>query len=901
MWEESSTPNRAGKAIEAVLLSLPQIVLITPRNLSTYQSPVNDKFSTIDLTFVGADIPITTYPTKGNYLGSDHFPISTSIKVSPEKTLSPPKWVFKNQEWHNWNKFIHSKFNEVQFLDIKDPQKLSDVFSETLIAASHNFFKFIDGSNDKTVTQKNKKWFSSLCKQAIAVEHRARRNYLNRKGTLEEWKLAQAIKKRTILKAKRTYVDNIVDSIEFNNSKSKQTWGDLNNMFFSKNTRSNKQIPPIVVENSTHVTIQAKANAIAKNFANYSDSQIYNEQWDLQISEATASTQFCPLNGPLTSDELKSVLAKLKLTTMGPDLIHNTMLTHLSIENQFYLSHMLNSSLTSQYVPEIWKQATIIPILKPGKSPSATSSYRPISLTSCVSKVMEKILTNRLQWFLTHKNILSNNQSGFRQSRSANDNLVFFDHTIKTAFSQNSNAYALFLDISKAYDTTSTQGLLVKLSKIGLTGNLLGWIKNFLTNRSFRVRIGNVTSHKFLLTTGVPQGSVISPILFNIMMHDFPMKQDQGQTLLFADDISFITTEYTSDRALITLQSFLNSVAEWCETWKFKMSPDKCALMVFTKKKITDYPLVQLDGVSIPTVTSFKFLGVTFDSKLNWKQHIDTIYNKCSRLLPLFYRLTRPTAAPSIKALLIIYKSLVRSIIDYGLIVYSTAAKTNIVKLDRIQNSFLRIILGSLPSTPIAQLQFETGIESIELRALWLSITYVIKLGSNSSNCNYTQLSKIVNNDFTFSTRSSPCLLQAILSIKKCNFSILENIPNASVPPPWQTNSVNILHLRITKQAATLYPEEAKALFLEFLSKLPKNAIHIFCDGSLFTKNNRTAAAYKIPRFKKNNSWSLQPGSSVLSAELSSIDGALTEVYHIANVDDEIYIFFRLTFFDSTS
>ena len=504
---------------------------------------------------------------------------------------------------------------------------------------------------------------------------------------------------------------------------------------------------------------------------------------------------------------------------------------------------------------------------------------------------MEKILTNRLQWFLTHKNILSNNQSGFRQSRSANDNLVFFDHTIKTAFSQNSNAYALFLDISKAYDTTSTQGLLVKLSKIGLTGNLLGWIKNFLTNRSFRVRIGNVTSHKFLLTTGVPQGSVISPILFNIMMHDFPMKQDQGQTLLFADDISFITTEYTSDRALITLQSFLNSVAEWCETWKFKMSPDKCALMVFTKKKITDYPLVQLDGVNIPTVTSFKFLGVTFDSKLNWKQHIDTIYNKCSRLLPLFYRLTRPTAAPSIKALLIIYKSLVRSIIDYGLIVYSTAAKTNIVKLDRIQNSFLRIILGSLPSTPIAQLQFETGIESIELRALWLSITYVIKLGSNSSNCNYTQLSKIVNNDFTFSTRSSPCLLQAILSIKKCNFSILENIPNASVPPPWQTNSVNILHLRITKQAATLYPEEAKALFLEFLSKLPKNAIHIFCDGSLFTRNNRTAAAYIIPRFKKNNSWSLQPGSSVLSAELSAIDGALTEVYHIANVDDEIYIF----------
>ena len=154
----------------------------------------------------------------------------------------------------------------------------------------------------------------------------------------------------------------------------------------------------------------------------------------------------------------------------------------------------------------------------------------------------------------------------------------------------------------------------------------------------------------------------------------------------------------------------------------------------------------------IPVVTTYKFLGLIFDNKLSWKPHINAVYNKCSRLLPLFYKMTRLRAAPSIASF----------IIDYGLIIYSTAAKSNLAKLDRLQNTFLRIILGSFPSTPLRHLYLETGIETIALRAIWLSMTYVIQLRLDKSNPNNHFVDSLLSNNCSFSSRNIPCLLQAI-------------------------------------------------------------------------------------------------------------------------------------------
>ena len=177
-------------------------MLLTPVNLPTYQNPATDTLSTIDLTFVGANVPVKRFPHNEDYLGSDHFPVTTIVSISPDKTLSPPKWTFDNKLWSDWNAYVLQTFLNTNFLSIVEPVQLNEIFTKTLVAASCIFFKFSDGSQ-VNMKIKSKVWFNADCKSAIQKEHKARRNYLDRKGTKQEWNHAQAIKKRTILRAKR--------------------------------------------------------------------------------------------------------------------------------------------------------------------------------------------------------------------------------------------------------------------------------------------------------------------------------------------------------------------------------------------------------------------------------------------------------------------------------------------------------------------------------------------------------------------------------------------------------------------------------------------------------------------------------------------------------------------------
>ena len=293
----------------------------------------------------------------------------------------------------------------------------------------------------------------------------------------------------------------------------------------------------------------------------------------------------------------------------------------------------------------------------------------------------------------------------------------------------------------------------------------------------------------------------------------------------------------------------------------------------------------------IPVVTTYKFLGLIFDNKLSWKPHINAVYNKCSRLLPLFYKMTRLRAAPSIASLLIMYKTLVRNIIDYGLIIYSTAAKSNLAKLDRLQNTFLRIILGSFPSTPLRHLYLETGIETIALRAIWLSMTYVIKLRSDKSNPNNHFVDSLLSNNCSFSSRNVPCLLQAINELKKCNFRMTNITSNSYIAPPWEPNPIQVIFSPISKTQALSCPAEANALYLQIVEKFSFQATHIYCDGSYSENHNRASASFFIPQLNISKSWTLRTGSSILSAELSAIDVALNTLYHLVHVEEEVVIF----------
>jgi hypothetical protein len=224
---------------------------------------------------------------------------------------------------------------------------------------------------------------------------------------------------------------------------------------------------------------------------------------------------------------------------MGKDLIHNQMITNLSEENKMHLLHLFNHMLQTHYVPTDWKTTTVIPIQKPDKPAEEPECYRPISLTSCLGKVMERIVNQRLSWSFETKGNRLKTQCGFRKGRSTLDNLTGLELYIREGFNKRKplNTYAIFLDIAKAFDTTWIQGFLFKLCRKGVRGNILGWLNNLLRNRTYNVRIGNTHSEDRNLKVGVPQGSPLSPLLFSVMMDDFPILESPGETYMFADDI----------------------------------------------------------------------------------------------------------------------------------------------------------------------------------------------------------------------------------------------------------------------------------------------------------------------------------------------------------------------------
>ncbi|KZS12014.1 Uncharacterized protein APZ42_023101 [Daphnia magna] len=240
-----------------------------------------------------------------------------------------------------------------------------------------------------------------------------------------------------------------------------------------------------------------------------------------------------------TPNELELTCNKTKRNATGVDEILNKMIANLSPNNKENVLHLFNSLYIHGVVPELWKMAIVIPILKPGK-------------------LRMKIVTNNQSWFIEQKNILVPEQAGFRKNRSPIDHLVKIDHDIKTSLKEKKSTVTVFLDINKAYETVWTQGLLYKLTRIGVNGNCLGWLYNFLLNRSICIRLGGHTTDLRIIRNGVPQGATISPLLFNLMLHDFPPPPPHANLLLYADDVTIYAPVTRPIEAEIALQPYLD-------------------------------------------------------------------------------------------------------------------------------------------------------------------------------------------------------------------------------------------------------------------------------------------------------------------------------------------------------
>ena len=400
---------------------------------------------------------------------------------------------------------------------------------------------------------------------------------------------------------------------------------------------------------------------------------------------------------PVSENEIGQLIKSLKDTAAGFDDL-NAMC--LKISSQFLvkpLTHICNLSLSQGIFPEQLKIANVIPLYKSDDS-MLFNNYRPVSVLCVVSKIFENIMYNRVTTFLEMFQILHGNQYGFRKKSSTHVALLTFIDKVIQAIESGEYAIGVFLDFPKAFDTVDYKILLDKLDHYGIRGCALSWFRSYLSHRFQYVTYNGSQSSQQLIKCGVPQGSILGPLLFLVYINDLCIVCKSTESVLFADDTNLFSSGSNASSLHDGVNNDLAIVAEWLKVNKLSLNIKKTHFMCFSaKNKPSPCISLQIDGESLAEVNKSKFLGVIIDNNLSWKDHISFVCRKVARGIGVIIKARKVLHSESMKCL---YYSFIYPYMIYCNQVWGSACKTNIQPLLILQKRVIRIILGVHPRSP---------------------------------------------------------------------------------------------------------------------------------------------------------------------------------------------------------
>ena len=437
----------------------------------------------------------------------------------------------------------------------------------------------------------------------------------------------------------------------------------------------------------------------------------------------------------LDLNEIYKVLNNLKIgKSPGIDQIQNVFLKNLPFNYVKILLHLSNLAISTEPAKE-WKLAAVKMIPKKEKKSNNPMDYRPISLTSCLGKVVERALRNRLYKMLEERGVIVKEQSGFRSKRGATDNLVFVTQKISEAISRGKKVCGIFFDIAKAFDKVWHVGLLHKLIKLEIPSYLVNYIKNFLSNRKFTVNLNSSVSEACDIKCGVPQGSVLGPLLFLVYINDIPLAYEKysNYSVLFADDLGSVFIFKKTRNVSKKINKYLESLVKWLYKWRLKMNTSKCSYTIFSGigRGQVSFKLL-MNKELIPYNKNPMFLGVTFDERLCFNKHFENIKVRATKRLNIIKIFTHSSWHLDKKTLIAIYKSLVSSVFGYSFFIIANISDTNLMALQVIQNFAIRRIFRLNWNYPNRLLYPISNILPLKLRFLQLGCRQLTKAMSHN-------------------------------------------------------------------------------------------------------------------------------------------------------------------------
>ena len=483
-------------------------------------------------------------------------------------------------------------------------------------------------------------------------------------------------------------------------------WWKLVNTFLNKKGMHTEEIPPILHNGILYYTNKEKADIFNSHFVQ--QSTLDNPDSALpQINFSNNEIQMIHI----TAREVKEEISKLNLNkATGPDKIHNRLLLAANDIISTPLSEFFNRCLTLGKFPDSWKLANVTPIYKKGNKDEC-SNYRPISLLSCVGKLFERCVHKHVYSFIINNNILTPAQSGFRTGDSTINQLLSIYNNLCINYDQSVTTQSIFFDISKAFDRVWHRGLIHKLNSIGIRGQLLVWFTNYLADRKQVVVIGGESSNARYVPAGVPQGSVLGPLLFLIYINDIVCNIDSVMKL-FADDTSLSYTHSNPTYRAIILNSDLIKIDEWSKTWKVTFNDSKTELMNLHRDNL---PIVDLyfSQTLLEESPHHKHLGIILQNNCKWNEHVNYIIKK---VMPLLNCLKSLKFSLLRKPLEIMYKSFILPIFDYADIVWDNCTAGESQQLENLHLEALRTITGLVKGTSHEKIYNESGFCSLKQR-----------------------------------------------------------------------------------------------------------------------------------------------------------------------------------------
>ena len=505
-----------------------------------------------------------------------------------------------------------------------------------------------------------------------------------------------AILNKSIRHAKQHYYANLFDR---HKSDIKKTWNSINQILHK--TKQPKEIPKYLnigqerVENDYEIAV--KFNDFFVNIGPTLSSKINNTSHKNFTSYLRHDIQHTFTFTPVEPEQTRKVLQELApKSSCGHDDISSRLLKEIAPYITNTLTLIINQSLSSGIFPNRLKIAKVVPLYKKGDS-HIIDNYRPISLLPSISKIFEKIVFKQLYDYFLTKKLLYNSQYGFRKDHSTEFASLELVDKVTQDLDQGKIPIALFLDLSKAFDTLDHDILLYKLNYYGIRDMSLNWFSSYLTQRQQYVEINGEKSPSLLISTGVPQGSILGPLLFLIYMNDIHLASDIFHSILYADDTTLQTplcafkipfTISQKHNLSSKINAELSKIQQWLEINKLSLNISKTKFMVFHRRQrdISNLiPELEINGIRLEHVTEFNFLGLIIDQHLNWKPHIDKVSSKIARSVGVLNRLKRFLPANILRT---VYNAMILPHLQYGILCWGH----NLSRLRKLQKKAIRAV-----------------------------------------------------------------------------------------------------------------------------------------------------------------------------------------------------------------